>query len=96
MTSERQELELTPDLLEYVKAIVLKEAYNETPATWRSFCAVRSVSDFKTNTAIRPSFTGALQPVAPTPRETRMSLFSRTPNRPRRSSASFTSTPRAT
>lgn len=44
---------------------VLLDAYNESPATWRSFCAVRSVSDFKKNTAIRPSFSTPLEPVAP-------------------------------
>jgi len=54
-----------PTALGNVANKLLLDAYNETPATWRSFCAVRSVSDFKTNTAIRPSFTGALQPVAP-------------------------------
>lgn len=43
---------------------VLLDAYNESPATWRSFCAVRSVSDFKKNTAIRPSFATPLEPVA--------------------------------
>ncbi|MBN2583968.1 MAG: Mu-like prophage major head subunit gpT family protein [Planctomycetes bacterium] len=54
-----------PTALGAVANKLLLDSYNETPATWRSFCAVRSVSDFKTNTAIRPSFTGALQPVAP-------------------------------
>ncbi|MEX0654661.1 MAG: Mu-like prophage major head subunit gpT family protein [Phycisphaeraceae bacterium] len=44
---------------------VLLDSYNEAPATWRSFCAVRSVSDFKKNTAIRPSFSTPLEPVAP-------------------------------
>lgn len=54
-----------PTALGNVANKLLLDAYNETPATWRSFCAVRSVSDFKVNTAIRPSFSGALQPVAP-------------------------------
>ena len=44
---------------------VLLNAYQESPATWRSFCSVRSVSDFKTNTAIRPSFATPLEQVAP-------------------------------
>ncbi len=43
---------------------VLLDAYAETPATWRTFCAVRSVSDFKTNTVIRPTFTGQLEEIA--------------------------------
>ncbi|MCC6662051.1 MAG: Mu-like prophage major head subunit gpT family protein [Phycisphaerales bacterium] len=44
---------------------VLLDGYRDSPATWRSFGGVRSVPDFKTATAIRPSFTGALQQVAP-------------------------------
>ncbi len=44
---------------------LLLAAYEDSPATWRSFCAIRSVSDFKESTAIRPSFTGGLEPVAP-------------------------------
>ncbi|MBN1809423.1 MAG: Mu-like prophage major head subunit gpT family protein, partial [Planctomycetes bacterium] len=44
---------------------LLLSAYEESPATWRAFCQVRSVSDFKPNTAIRPSFTGNLEQVAP-------------------------------
>lgn len=44
---------------------LLLSAYEESPATWRAFSAVRSVADFKENTAIRPSFTGQLEPVAP-------------------------------
>jgi len=44
---------------------VLLDAYNESPATWRSFCAIRSVSDFKTNTAVRPSFATPLEQIAP-------------------------------
>ncbi len=43
----------------------LLDAYTEAPATWRSFAAIRSVADFKTNTTIRPSFTGGLEQVAP-------------------------------
>jgi len=44
---------------------VLLDGYNDSPATWRAFASVRSVPDFKTATAIRPSFTGPLQQVAP-------------------------------
>src|SRR5690606_6850755 len=36
-----------------------------SPATWRAFCSTRSVADFKPNTAIRPSFTGQLEQLAP-------------------------------
>jgi hypothetical protein len=43
----------------------LLDAYDEAPATWQAFCAVRSVADFKPHTAIRPSFTGQLEQVAP-------------------------------
>jgi len=42
---------------------VLLDAYTESPATWRAFCAIRSTSDFKKNTAIRPSFTTPLERV---------------------------------
>ena len=42
---------------------VMLDAYKETPATWRSFCAVRNVGDFKTQTAVRPKFKGQLQKV---------------------------------
>lgn len=44
---------------------LLLDAYDEAPATWRAFCSVRSVADFKPHTAIRPSFTGQLKHVAP-------------------------------
>lgn len=44
---------------------LLVDAYEEAAATWRSFCAVRSASNFHEHTAVRPSFTGALQQVAP-------------------------------
>jgi len=43
---------------------VLLDGYGETPATWRAFGAVRSVPDFKGATAIKPSFTQPLEPVA--------------------------------
>jgi len=54
-----------PTSLGNVANKVLLDSYNETPASWRAFCAIRSTSDFKTNTAIRPSFTGQLEQVAP-------------------------------
>lgn len=44
---------------------VLLDGYRESPSTWRSFAGVRSVPDFKTATAIRPSFTGSLQQIPP-------------------------------
>ncbi|MDQ7013711.1 MAG: Mu-like prophage major head subunit gpT family protein, partial [Planctomycetota bacterium] len=44
---------------------VLLDAYTESPATWRAFSAIRSAGDFKDQTAIRPSFTGSLEQVAP-------------------------------
>jgi hypothetical protein len=43
----------------------LLEAYQDAPATWRAFAAIRSPADFKTNNTIRPSFTGSLEQVAP-------------------------------
>lgn len=42
----------------------LLDAYADAPASWRAFAAIRSVADFKTNTTIRPSFTGGLEQVA--------------------------------
>ena len=54
-----------PTALGGVANKLLLDAYNDSPATWRAFCAIRSVADFKENTAIRPSFTGNLEPVAP-------------------------------
>lgn len=42
---------------------ILLDAYRETSATWRSFCAVRSVSDFKRHTTVRPTWTGQLEQV---------------------------------
>lgn len=44
---------------------VLLDGYRESPSTWWSFAGVRSVPDFKTATAIRPSFTGSLQQIPP-------------------------------
>ncbi|KAB2937986.1 MAG: hypothetical protein F9K17_15890 [Phycisphaerae bacterium] len=54
-----------PTALSNLANKLLLESYEESPATWQVFAATRSVSDFKTNTAIRPSFTGSLQQVAP-------------------------------
>ena len=33
----------------------LQSRYVDTPATWRAFCGIRSASDFKKHTSIRPS-----------------------------------------
>jgi len=44
---------------------LLLESYTESPASWRSFAAIRSVGDFKENTGVKPSFTGQLEQVAP-------------------------------
>jgi len=44
---------------------VLLDAYTDAPSTWRAFSSIRSASDFKDQTAIRPSFTGGLHQVAP-------------------------------
>jgi phage head maturation protease len=44
---------------------VLFEAYTESPATWRSFAAIKSATDFKNHTGVRPSQTGDLEEVAP-------------------------------
>lgn len=52
-----------PTALGNVANKVLLDNYNETPASWRAYCAIRSTSDFKTNTAIRPTFTGHLEQV---------------------------------
>lgn len=54
-----------PTALGNVANKMLLDSYSETPASWRAFCATRSTNDFKTNTAIRPSFTGQLEQVAP-------------------------------
>lgn len=54
-----------PTALGNVANKVLLDAYNDSPATWRAFCAIQLIADFKENTAIRPSFTGGLEPVAP-------------------------------
>jgi hypothetical protein len=54
-----------PEALGGAASRVLLDGYAETPATWRAFCAIRSVPDFKGATAIKPSFTQPLEPVAP-------------------------------
>ena len=54
-----------PVALSNVANKVLLDAYNDSPATWRAFCAVRSVNDFKSHINVRPSFATPLEPVAP-------------------------------
>jgi len=54
-----------PTALGNVANKLLLDSYNEVPASWKSFCSLRSVADFKPNTAIRPSFMTPLEPVAP-------------------------------
>lgn len=54
-----------PTALGNIAGKVLMEAYRESPATWRSFCATRSASDFKPQTAIRPSFATPLEQIGP-------------------------------
>ena len=39
--------------------------HTESPATWRSFAAIKSANDFKDHTGVRPSQTGDLEEVAP-------------------------------
>lgn len=41
--------------------IALEQAYGEEPTTWRSFCDIRSTSNFREQTALRPSFYGDLE-----------------------------------
>ncbi len=43
---------------------VLLSAYQESPATWRSFANIRSANDFKDHSAIRPTAVEALDEVA--------------------------------
>ncbi|MGB7323235.1 MAG: Mu-like prophage major head subunit gpT family protein, partial [Rubripirellula sp.] len=40
---------------------LLFESYNEAPAAWRSFAAVKSATDFKDHVGVRPSQTGDLE-----------------------------------
>jgi hypothetical protein len=44
---------------------MLMEAYGEAPASWRSFAAVRSVSDFRTATEIQPYIADKLDQLPP-------------------------------
>lgn len=44
---------------------VLFEAYNESPASWRSFAAIKSANDFKDHTGVRPSDSGDLTQLPP-------------------------------
>ena len=44
---------------------VLLSSYTESPATWRSFAAIKSANDFKDHTGVRPSQIGDLEEVAP-------------------------------
>lgn len=48
-----------PGILSDLAGKVLLGQYQTAPAPWRLFAAVRSVSDFKTATALRPSFSVA-------------------------------------
>ncbi len=54
-----------PTALGNVANKMLLDAYEESKATFWAFAAVRSASNFHDHTAIRPSFTGNLQQVAP-------------------------------
>jgi hypothetical protein len=40
---------------------VLDAVYRETPATWRSFAAIRNANNFHQHTSVRPSFVGELE-----------------------------------
>lgn len=44
---------------------ILLNSYNESPATWKAFCSVTNVSDFRTAKAIRPTFVGELEELPP-------------------------------
>lgn len=54
-----------PVALSNVANKLLLDAYNEVPASWRAFCAIRSTADFKPNTGVRPSFSTPLEQLAP-------------------------------
>ena len=54
-----------PNALGTVVNKVLEAAFRESPATWRSFCAIRNASNFHTNTSVRPSFVGEMEKMAP-------------------------------
>lgn len=55
-----------PNALGDVATKVLLDAYGEAPQSWREFCAIKSVPDFRDAKAVRPSFGGGLEPVAKT------------------------------
>jgi hypothetical protein len=44
---------------------VLFDTYTESPATWRSFAAVKSANDFKDHIGVRPTDTGDLSQLPP-------------------------------
>lgn len=44
---------------------ILLNAYSESPATWKTFCGITNVSDFRVAKAIRPTFVGELEELAP-------------------------------
>jgi hypothetical protein len=44
---------------------VLLDAYQQSPATWRTWCKVVSVASFRDHTVLRPSFLGGFERVAP-------------------------------
>ena len=54
-----------PTALGDVANRLLVEAYEESPATWAAFGAVRSVPDFKPNSGVRPTFVDGLELVPP-------------------------------
>ncbi|MEN6385897.1 MAG: Mu-like prophage major head subunit gpT family protein [Phycisphaerales bacterium] len=47
-----------PNALGNVANKLLLDAYEETAATWRAFCRIQNVADFKNNYAIQPSYFG--------------------------------------
>ena len=44
---------------------ILTEAYKQAPSAWKSFAAVKSSANFKTQTSIRPTFAGDLSQLPP-------------------------------
>lgn len=52
-----------PTVLSNVAGKSLVEAYQEGTQTWRAFSAIKSAPNFQTQTGIRPSFVGNLEPV---------------------------------
>lgn len=53
------------NLLSNVAGKVLEQTWRMAPATWRSWCAVKSAPNFKTQTALTPTFGGALEHLPP-------------------------------